>query len=95
MPSSRLTANSVVTARARLALSAVRMQAAAARRAQQRLLAFVQRRAAADAARDLRLSAGMGVEADAVLELFETDDAAEGIAAFLEKRRAEFRPRRR
>lgn len=48
-----------------------------------------------DAARDLRLSAGMGVEADAVLELFETDDAAEGIAAFLEKRRAEFRPRRR
>lgn len=39
-----------------------------------------------DAARDLPLSAGMDAEADAVLELFSTTDANEGISAFLERR---------
>lgn len=47
-----------------------------------------------DAARDLPLRAGMNVEADAVLDLFETAEAAEGIAAFLEKRPPSFSPGR-
>ena len=46
-----------------------------------------------DAARDLPLAAGMEVEADAVLDLFETADAIEGISAFLDKRAPTFSKR--
>lgn len=46
-----------------------------------------------DAARDLPLAAGMEVEAEAVLDLFETSDAVEGISAFLGKRAPDFSQR--
>lgn len=43
-----------------------------------------------DAARDLSLSEGMAVERAEILNLFDSADAREGIAAFLAKRRATF-----
>lgn len=43
-----------------------------------------------DAAQDLPLSDGMTVERDEIRRLFSTDDAAEGIAAFIERRQAIF-----
>lgn len=46
-----------------------------------------------DAARDLPLSSGMDVEQVAVLDLFETDDASEGVRAFLDKRPPRFNRR--
>lgn len=44
-----------------------------------------------DAARDTPLEVGMRLERDEVVGLFETADATEGIAAFIEKRPAGFR----
>jgi len=43
-----------------------------------------------DAARDLDFKAGMAIEREEVLRLFGSADGREGIAAFLEKRPAEF-----
>jgi len=43
-----------------------------------------------DAARDLPFAEGMIVERDEIIELFGTEDAHEGISAFVEKRRAAF-----
>jgi enoyl-CoA hydratase/carnithine racemase len=43
------------------------------------------------AARDLPFAAGMEVERTEILTLFESADAREGLAAFLEKRRPAFR----
>lgn len=43
-----------------------------------------------DAAGDLPLADGLGVEEREVVALFDTDDAREGVAAFLEKRPARF-----
>lgn len=44
----------------------------------------------ADAARDLPLREGLGVEWDEIVHLFTTRDAREGIRAFIEKRPPEF-----
>lgn len=44
-----------------------------------------------DAARDLPFAHGMAVERDEIIELFGTEDAREGISAFVEKRPAAFR----
>ena len=44
----------------------------------------------ADAARDLDFEAGMAIERDEVLALFESADGREGVAAFLEKRQSDF-----
>jgi enoyl-CoA hydratase/carnithine racemase len=46
--------------------------------------------AAVDAASDLPLGTGLGFEAERVQALFEHGEAAEGIAAFTEKRPARF-----
>jgi enoyl-CoA hydratase/carnithine racemase len=46
--------------------------------------------AAVDAASDLPLHAGLGVEAARIQALFENGEAAEGIAAFIEKRPPRF-----
>jgi enoyl-CoA hydratase/carnithine racemase len=43
------------------------------------------------AARDLPLAEGMEIERNEVVGLFAGEDAREGIAAFLEKRRASYR----
>ena len=48
----------------------------------------------AAAARDLPLEEGMEVERQAAAELFDTPDGLEGVAAFVEKRQAEFGKRR-
>ncbi len=44
-----------------------------------------------DAARDRPFADGMVVERDEIIALFETEDAREGISAFVEKRQAAFR----
>jgi enoyl-CoA hydratase/carnithine racemase len=46
--------------------------------------------AAVDAAFDLPLDAGLGFEAERIQALFEEGEAAEGIAAFTEKRSPRF-----
>ena len=43
-----------------------------------------------DAARDLPLDEGLDVELTEILALFDTDDAREGVAAFVERRPARF-----
>ena len=45
-----------------------------------------------DAARDLPFASGLAIERDEVLELFDTPDGREGVAAFLDKRRPVFGP---
>jgi enoyl-CoA hydratase len=50
-------------------------------------------KAAANKAQDLDLVSGLEYEADQFALLFATEDAREGMGAFVEKRQAEFKGR--